>query len=69
MRAEDALALAKIYVKKTLSDAGALKGEKGDPGKSAYEYAKDGGYTGTEIEFANNIARLAELTDGNEVAY
>ena len=37
-------------------------GEKGDPGKSAYEYAKDGGYTGTEEEFG---IRLAEILDGN----
>lgn len=33
-------------------------GEKGDPGadgKSAYQYAQDGGYTGTEEEFAAKI--------------
>lgn len=29
---------------------------KGDPGKSAYEYAVEGGYTGTEQEFAAEIA-------------
>lgn len=62
-------------LKKTLSDAGALKGEKGDKGergsdgKSAYEYAKDGGYQGSEEEFANNLAHIAQLVDGNEVAY
>ena len=32
-------------------------GEKGDDGKSAYAYAVEGGYTGTEAEFA---AKLAE---------
>lgn len=32
MRAEDALQLAKSYVKKSLAGAGALKGEKGDKG-------------------------------------
>lgn len=32
------------------------KGDKGDPGKSAYEYAKDGGYTGTESEFTAKLA-------------
>lgn len=37
--------------------AGGKDGEPGAPGKSAYEYAKDGGYTGTEAEFA---AKLAE---------
>lgn len=35
------------------------KGDKGDPGfdgKSAYAYAQDGGYTGTEEEFAEKLA-------------
>lgn len=30
-------------------------GEKGEPGKTAYQYAKDGGYTGTEQEFAAKL--------------
>lgn len=37
-----------------------LKGEKGDPGeggKTAYQYAQDGGYTGTEEEFAKKLAQ------------
>ena len=33
------------------------KGEKGDTGKSAYQYAQDGGYTGTETEFAEKLAQ------------
>lgn len=33
------------------------RGDKGSDGKSAYQYAQDGGYTGTETEFA---AKLAE---------
>lgn len=33
------------------------RGERGETGKTAYEYAKDGGYAGTEAEFA---AKLAE---------
>ena len=33
------------------------RGDKGADGKSAYQYAQDGGYTGTEAEFA---AKLAE---------
>ena len=33
------------------------KGDKGTDGKSAYQYAQEGGYTGTEAEFA---AKLAE---------
>ena len=31
-------------------------GEPGTNGKSAYEYAKDGGYTGTESDFAKKLA-------------
>jgi len=43
----------------------AIRGDKGDPGapgpagvdgKPAYEYARDGGYTGTEEEFAEKLA-------------
>ena len=37
----------------------------GADGKSAYQYAKDGGYTGTEEEFA---AKLAEEMTGGEVS-
>ena len=37
--------------------AGGKDGEPGAPGKSAYEYAKDGGYTGTEAEFAAKLAK------------
>ena len=32
------------------------KGDKGSDGKSAYQYAQDGGYTGTEAEFAEKLA-------------
>ena len=32
------------------------RGEPGAGGKSAYQYAKDGGYTGTETEFAAKLA-------------
>ena len=35
------------------------RGDKGADGKSAYQYAQDGGYTGTEEQFA---AKLAEET-------
>lgn len=34
-----------------------LKGEKGNPGKTAYAYAQDGGYTGTEEEFAEKLTQ------------
>ena len=41
-----------------------LAGLKGDDGKSAYEYARDGGYTGTEEEFAAKMAAsVNENTD------
>ena len=39
---------------------------QGDPGKSAYEYARDGGYSGTEEEFAEKLANDSgniEMTD------
>ena len=32
------------------------RGDKGPDGKSAYSYAQDGGYTGTEAEFAAKLA-------------
>lgn len=39
-----------------LEDIKGDKGDKGDTGKTAYEYAKDGGYAGTEEEFAEKLA-------------
>ena len=33
------------------------RGDKGASGKSAYQYAQDGGYTGTEEEFAKKLAQ------------
>ena len=33
------------------------RGDKGADGKSAYQYAQDGGYTGTEAEFAAKLAQ------------
>ena len=32
------------------------KGDPGEPGKTAFEYAKEGGYTGTSEEFASKLA-------------
>lgn len=34
-----------------------VDGKDGAPGKSAYQYAKDGGYTGTEEEFSKMLAQ------------
>ena len=42
------------------------KGPRGKDGKSAYEYAKAGGFWGTEKEFAKKLAREyngVEVTD------
>ena len=33
------------------------KGDKGETGKTAYQYAKEGGYQGTEKEFAQKLAQ------------
>lgn len=44
------------------------KGDKGADGKSAYQYAQDGGYTGTEAEFAKKLASgalVVTITDNN----
>jgi hypothetical protein len=39
-----------------LVEINTLVGSQGPAGKSAYEYAQDGGYTGTEEEFAEKLA-------------
>lgn len=60
-----ALKAAKKYVDETLTGAGALKGEKGDPGadgKSAYEIAVDNGFVGTEVEW---LELLKGSSEGN----
>lgn len=36
---------------------GGADGKPGTDGKSAYQYAQDGGYTGTETEFAKKLAK------------
>lgn len=51
-----AYALAKKYIKASLAGAGALKGDKGDPGKSAYQIAVDNGYSGSEQEWISGLA-------------
>ena len=56
------------------ADSGAYKdtgvsaaGEKGDEGKSAYQYAQDGGYTGTEAEFTEKLAQEQLTGTTNEL--
>lgn len=39
------------------------EGPPGDPGKSAYQYAIEGGYIGTEKEFANKLVAAASVDD------
>ena len=44
------------------------RGPAGKDGKSAYQYAKEGGYTGTETEFAKKLASetlFVTITDNN----
>ena len=40
-----------------LGDTDTGKPSRGDTGKSAYAYAAEGGYTGTETEFAAKLAQ------------
>lgn len=42
---------------KESGDFNGADGQDGADGKSAYQYAKDGGYTGTEAEFAAKLAK------------
>lgn len=37
-------------------------GKDGEPGKSAYEYAKDGGYTGSEADFIKLMNSTSAIT-------
>lgn len=48
-------ALCKKQIANALAGAGALKGEKGDPGQSAYELAVANGYEGTETEWLTSL--------------
>lgn len=47
--------------------ADGAKGDPGTPGKSAYEYAQDGGYTGTEEEFAEKLAEVPLIGSTAEI--
>ena len=49
-------ALAKKYIKASLAGAGALKGDPGKDGKSAYEIAVENGYSGSEQEWISGLA-------------
>lgn len=49
-------------------ESGEFNGEKGDAGKTAYQYAKDGGYEGTETDFAEKLAKEQQplIVNGTE---
>lgn len=44
-----------------LGDVELTFGKKGEDGKSAYEYAVSGGYTGTEAEFMADVAAMGQV--------
>ena len=52
-----------------IEGSGGGAGTPGAPGKSAYQYARDGGYTGTEAQFATALNNALTITNGDEVAY
>ena len=55
-----------VTVTKTDGTTSALEvrnGSKGSAGKTAYQYAQDGGYTGTEAEFAAKLAEDIQAVD------
>ena len=70
MRAEDALQLAKSYVKKSLAGAGALKGEKGDKGEDGISpiatVSKTDNVTTVSIsdKFGTTEAKILDGKDG-----
>ena len=47
---------------KSQADFKGEDGNDGEDGKSAYQYAQQGGYTGTEAEFAAELADIATQT-------
>ena len=40
--------------------------ERGEPGKSAYDYAVEGGYIGTEVDFSERLASLLSVADAED---
>ena len=53
------IAFLKKYVGESLAGAGALKGEQGNPGKSAYEVAKENGFEGDESEWIKSLQGIS----------
>lgn len=46
-----------------------LQGLDGADGKSAYQFAVEGGYTGTSAQFSVQLNRVLSLVDAEEVGY
>lgn len=51
----EAYGAARSLIEQTMAGAGAIKGQDGAPGKSAYEIAKDNGFDGTEQEWLESM--------------
>lgn len=51
----EAYGAARSLIEQTMAGAGAIKGQDGAPGKSAYEIAKDNGFDGTEQEWLESL--------------
>lgn len=53
-------------VSETLSE---LQGLDGADGKSAYQFAVEGGYTGTSAQFSVQLNRVLSIVDAEEIGY
>lgn len=58
------------YVEELVEEAiGNITVINGTDGKSAYQYAVEGGYTGTEAQFSVQLNRVLSLVDAEEIGY
>lgn len=64
----ETLGAAKSYVEETLQGAGALKGEDGADGKSAYQIALDNGFVGSEQEWLESLKADAPTSGGGDLS-
>ena len=46
-----------------------MQGLDGADGKSAYQYAVEGGYTGTSAQFSVQLNRVLSIVDAEEIGY
>lgn len=61
------IAIAKSYTEASLIGAGALKGQDGADGKSAYEIACDNGFDGTEQEWLDSLKGNENSGEDNKI--